>query len=129
MLIIPPPKPVKKQPKIRPPTVVPIPAGAPVTLVGATYNSEELNLILEFDRAIDMSGFDPSQVAVRDGPTNSRMYTAVSPGQLDPSTIAVSLTDAGPFVAEDVTLWATATTGIVAVDDGGTWPGVSGFVL
>jgi hypothetical protein len=129
MLIIPPPKPVKKQPKIRPPAVVPARPGAPVMLVSATYNSEELNLILEFDRAIDMSGFDPSQVTVRDGPNNGRMYTAVSPGQLDPTTIAVSLTDAGPFVGEDVTLWATATTGIVAVDDGETWPGVSGFVL
>ncbi len=51
------------------------------------------------------------------------------PAILNPTTIIVSLEETGPAPLPSVTLSATALTRIVAVDDGGTWAGVSGLAL
>ena len=41
----------------------------------------------------------------------------------------MSLDATGPSSVADVKLTATALTGIVAVDNGGTWPGISELPL
>ena len=48
---------------------------------------------------------------------------------VNPTTIQVFLEQIGSPTVSDVELTATAATGIVATDDGGTWPGVTALVL
>ena len=54
----------------------------------------------------------------------SRPATVVSP-----TTIQVFLEQIGNPTVPDIELPATALSGIVAVDDGGAWAGVTGLVL
>jgi hypothetical protein len=104
------------------------PGPAALTLVTATYGPSGLTLTLAFDRAIDIDGFDPGQVAVSDGDYRRALMSGTDPATLtDAMTVEVPLgagllIDSGPVVMN-----ATATTGIVAVDDGGTWAGGTGL--
>ena len=125
MLIIP-AIPVRRIHKTRPPVV---PAAA-LTLVSATYDIETESVILSFDRAVDASAYDPTAITVQDGVYAGGLFVGSGPASvINPTTIQVFLEQIGSPTVSDVELWATAATGIVATDDGGTWAGVTALVL
>jgi hypothetical protein len=81
---------------------------------------------LRFDRDIDVSAFDGTQVIVKDGVNQASVMNATGPVVLsDPRTAELYLVITGPYAEANVLLSATANSGIVAADDGGKWPGVS----
>ena len=97
-----------------------------LVLVSAIYDENEPVLFLTFDRAVDASGFVAGQVIVNDGSFDSGVYGGVGPaGILSPTQISVALELLEAAPPGPVMLSATASTGLVAVDDGGTWAGVS----
>ena len=120
----------KRRYRTRRPTATQAPPAA-LMLVAATLGEEDpVLLTLAFDRAINMADFDGSQVIVNDGDLVGKVYAATGPVTvLSPTTVTIVLVDVSEDYAPGVTLTASATTGIVAVDDGGTWSGVSDLVL
>jgi hypothetical protein len=103
---------------------------AVLTLVQASYQSAVPSIRLKFDRAVDASGLVGTQVVVADGPVNGLRYDAQGDVTvIDPRTIEIGLVDIESYAGPDVRLTASAGTGIAAVDDGGTWPGVTNLLL
>jgi hypothetical protein len=97
-----------------------------LVLVSASYDENEPVLFLTFDRAVDASAFVAGQVIVNDGSFDSGVYGGVGPaGILSPTQISVVLELLSGTPPGPVTMTATALTGLAAVDDGGTWAGVS----
>ena len=105
------------------------PAPAALTLTAATYDPAGPTVTLSFDRAIDVAGLVASQVTVDDAGDTGFSYagTAVA-SQPTPQSVVVALAPAGSPEGPTV-LNATASTGIVADDDGGTWAGVTDLEL
>jgi hypothetical protein len=98
-------------------------------LVAAAFDEGGLLLTLTFERAIDISGIDPAALIVDDGDVGFR-YEGVGPASLDgPATVTVGMTGTIEVTEPGVTLDATAASGIVAVDDGGTWAGATDLSL
>ena len=103
---------------------------AALTLVSATYDIETESVILAFDRAVDASAYDPAAITVQDGVYAGGLFVGSGPASvINPTTIQVLLEQIGSPTVPDVELSATALSGIVAVDDGGAWAGVTGLVL
>ena len=101
-----------------------------LTLVAAAYDTDDFSVLLTFDRAVDASGLDPSQVTLQDGEFAAGSFVGSGPATVvGPAAIRVFLEEIGGPTVPDVELSATALTGVVAVDDGGTWAGVAGLVL
>jgi hypothetical protein len=101
-----------------------------LTLVSATYDIETESVILAFDRAVDASAYDPAAITVQDGLYAGGSFVGSGPASvISPTTIQVFLEQIGSPTVSDVELSATALTGIVATDDGGTWAGVTNVVL
>ena len=99
---------------------------ATLVLVSAYYDESEAILTLAFDRAVDASGLAAAQITVYDGSFNSHTYAGSGAATIvSPTTIQITLTITGPASVAPVTLTASAITGITAVDDGGTWAGVT----
>jgi hypothetical protein len=97
-----------------------------LVLVSANYDETVPVLTLIFDRAIDASGFVAGQVIVNDGSFLNGVYGGVGPATVEgPTRISVALEFLAAAPLAPVTLTATALTGVTAVDDGGTWAGVS----
>ena len=86
-------------------------------------------LDLQFDRAVDILALDGSQIEILDGPAATRWLGTGGAHAIDERTFHVDLVAAGASSGGQVILNATALTGLVAVDNGGTWPGVGGLVL
>ena len=107
----------------------PPPPPVALTLAGATYDAGVPDLVLVFDRAVDVGGFDGAQIVVDDGAFNFTAYSGASAGLDGPAVVRVTLEVDGSSSASDVRLTASALSGIVAVDDGGVWDGVSGLAL
>ena len=96
-----------------------------LVLVSANYDETVPLLSLVFDRAIDASGFVASQVIVSDGSFNMSLYGGVGPAIIEaPERISVALQVLATAPLAPTTLSATALSGLVAVDDRGTWAGV-----
>ncbi len=96
--------------------------------MAATYDAG-LTVTLTFDRPIDVSGFDGSFVIVRDGNLGF-LYDATAGAILvSPNAAELTLVPLEGDSSVGVTLSATPDTGIVAVDDGGTWGGASDLEL
>jgi hypothetical protein len=94
--------------------------------VGEADRAGQPGLTLVFDRAINASAFVASQVVVSDGSINNAVYAGVVPATVEgPTRISVALAFLAAAPSAPVTLTATALTGLVAADDGGTWAGVS----
>jgi hypothetical protein len=115
-------KPMKYKPRV--------PAPAPflqtLALISAFYDESVPAVFLTFDRAVDASALVASQVIVNDGSIAPGIYGGVgAAGILSPTQIAVTLERLADAPVGPVTLTATASTGLVAVDDGGTWAGVA----
>jgi hypothetical protein len=103
---------------------------AALTLVSATYDIETESVTLAFDRAVDASAYDPAAITVQDGLYAGGLFVGSDPATvINPTTIQVFLEQIGSPTVSDVELSATAGTGIVAADDGGTWGGVTALVL
>ena len=131
MLIVPPSRVIKKQPKIKPPpTVAPVPPVVqPLVLQSAQFDASNV-LKLVFDRAINIDQILLTEFYVNDGVYNHRVMTdGYGPLLVDPQTVQFYLTAQGTWDVADIELSASDSTGIVAVDDGGTWPGVDGMVI
>jgi hypothetical protein len=115
-------KPLKRKDAEAPP--------AALTLVSATYDIETESVTLAFDRAVDASAYDPAAITVQDGEFAGGLFVGSGPATVvNPTTIQVFLEQIGSPTVSDVELSATAATGIVATDDGGTWAGVTNVVL
>ena len=116
----------RKPPRHRPRTPAPSAPPQTLVLVSASYDENVPVLFLTFDRAIDASGFVAAQVIVNDGSFDSGVYGGVGPaGILSPTQISVALELLEAAPPAPVTMTASALTGLAAVDDGGTWAGVS----
>jgi hypothetical protein len=113
-------------PKRTPPTPTP----AALTLLEAVYlNDDGPYVRLKFDRAIDLSGLDGAQIDVKDGIDLGVEFLATGTATLlDPQTVRIDLVTVGDYSGDDL-LTASASNGIVAVDDGGTWAGVTNLGL
>jgi len=129
MLIIPPPQSHKRSARNRRP-VVQRPAVA-LNLVSAAFDPGESSVSLWFDRAIEIGSIDPTAIEVDDNVYTGNVFTG-SVGQaslIAPATVKVLLEVTQISQGDGVLLFASASTGIVAADDGGTWAGVSGLLL
>ena len=120
-MVIIPPIPARRARKTTPPA-----PKQTLVLVSASYDDTIPMVFLTFDRAVDASVFVVGAVSVNDGSIAPGLYVGAGvPGIESPTVISVVLERLGDTPAGPVTLSATALTGIVAVDDGGTWAGVS----
>jgi hypothetical protein len=116
----------------RPRRAAKVAASAALTLesVAFVFVGPGAALTLTFDRAIDIASFDPSQVNVQDPSGTGWAY--VGTGVVDtpsPQTVVVEMAQTTPASWFFDSVTASATTGIVAVDDGGTWAGVTNLNL
>src|SRR3954453_16881826 len=101
-----------------------------LTLVAAQYHEEEEWVRLTFDRAIDIAGIDGAEVVVDDDDfTGNRLAGVAGATLVNPTTVQVPLDRIGTASESNVHLIASATSGIVAVNDGGTWAGASDVAL
>ena len=128
MLVIPPSEFRKRRgrPKRSAPATQPV----ALVLVSATLDLSGPSVTLAFDRAIDIAGIVPAQVLVDDAVTAGYRFAGSGTVVLvNAVTVQVELVDVGPSVQPGVHLDASAGTGIVAVDDGGTWGGVTNLEL
>ena len=111
-----------------PPPPLPVPLelmSAEFHIVGATKH-----VTIYFDRAIDIAGLAGAQISVQDGSTTHRQYLATGTAVMVNDTgVDIVLVDNGAFAPDDFMMSATGSTGIVAVDDGGTWEGVLNLPL
>ncbi|MBC7785571.1 MAG: hypothetical protein H7144_17190 [Burkholderiales bacterium] len=121
-------KPVPFIPKKRKTQTPSVPVPLPV-LVAAVYSEVDLTITLTFDRAIDYTAFDGTQVQVFDPVDNNQQYLGTG-GVIfmAADTIEVQLVSTGAYAGDFIHLDATAATGIVA-NDGGAWAGVLDLVL
>jgi hypothetical protein len=129
MLIVP-EIPPRRHRKTTPPSVEPAPPPVALALVAASYDSDDFSVLLTFDRAVDASGLAAAAVTLQDGEFAAASFVGAWPAAvISPTTIKVFLAEIGGPTVNDVELTATAASGIVATDDGGTWAGVTGLVL
>lgn len=129
MLIPVPPKFRRRRGRARP-TTQPAGPAALVLQAAEMINFEPPVLRLRFDRAIDVTNLDAGQFTVNypSGPGYKYLGDAVV-GTTAPDTFDLGMyQDEAASGSQDV-LDATSATGITAVDDGGTWPGVSNLIL
>src|SRR5437588_12411934 len=73
---------------------------------------------LTFNRAVDITHFVPSAIAVSDGLINLQQYQGSGVIQVSAVMIKVTLTSIGSVPAGSDLLSASAASGLVAVDDG-----------
>ena len=105
------------------------PGPAALVLVAASY-VEAMWVRLSFDRAIDISAIVVDQISVDDGPLTGSVWVGSPAATLvDPVTVELPLVELDPSSSVETLLSATAASGIVAADDGGTWAGASALPL
>jgi hypothetical protein len=105
-------------------------APAALTLVAATYDKDAPFVDLAFDRAIDIDAMDVTQIIVDDDVfTGSRLVGFETAVLVNPTTVRVPLNPIDGAMHPDIHLTASAASGIVAVDDGGTWAGADVLAL
>jgi len=101
-------------------------APAALELVSVTWDTEAGVLSLQFDRAIDISGLNADAIRLKDGVTTNSVLEPYPPVTVvDETTLTMGVLDIEPYAGSDVLLNVAADNGIVAVDDGGTFPGVT----
>jgi hypothetical protein len=106
------------------------PGAAALTLVQATYPTAVYGSIdLKFDRAINIDALDGTQVLVKDGVISGFINDIAVAELLDEQTVRMYLQGLTEYTEPNQLLSASASTGIVAIDDGGIWPGVTDLVL
>jgi hypothetical protein len=105
--------------------------GQELILEAAAYEEGDENaIVLTFDRAIDVAGLDGTQITVNDGLYVGSVFAATGAvTMLSPASVRIVMNPVGEAEIGAVTLTASAASGIVAVDDGGTWAGVTALGL
>ena len=101
----------------------------PLTLVSASFDPDGPEVYLTFDRAIDIAAIVLAEFAVADGPDGHSLVGFEAAFLIAPDQVQVLMQITGAAAGDDVLLTAGAASGIVAVDDGGTWAGVSDVAL
>ena len=105
-------------------------AAKALTLTAAVYDSDELLLVLTFDRAVDVSGIVGAAILVDDQQHNDATFAATGAVELvSEAVVQIGLELVGDSTGVGVFLNAAAGNGIVAVDDGGAWAGATDLVL
>jgi len=102
-----------------------------LVLVEAVYPFQTLEVLrLRFDRAINIAELDGTQIIVNDGFIEGQLCEATGPATLlDARTLRVGVVAIPGPIMPNLLLTATGATGIVAVDDGGAWAGVTNLQL
>jgi hypothetical protein len=128
-MIKPPPIPFRGRKLRGPRSATPIPPAA-LTLVESSWAvDEDVRLRLTFDRAIDASGLDGAQITVGIADLGILWKATGLVIAIDPATIDVILVVFSGWMEPSTLLNASALSGIVAIDDGGTWAGVTDLAL
>lgn len=133
------PTPLKHRPIFMPPVIrrrrnrspgIPAPVVPGPTLTAAEYEPG-YNILLTFDRAVNIDDIVPARIIVDDAQYEHSRYVGTSASLESGGTVVmVDLVAEGPELPPgDATLTAPNNTGIVAVDTGGEWSGVSALVL
>jgi hypothetical protein len=105
------------------------PPAPPLMLVSGVYISAA-SIRLSFDRPIDIDGLNSAVFIVNDNDDVGEKFEGSGGGTLlSATTVQITITPAGGPSGTGITLTASAANGIVAVDDGGTWAGVTDFAL
>ena len=121
--------PAKRRVRRKPKQVASSSAPVALNLVAATYE-EVVSVSLTFDRPIDIAGLVGGQITVDDGAVAGILYAGTGVATLTgPQTVRIELIEIGLSSGPGTRLTASAASGIVAVDDGGTWGGVSELEL
>ncbi len=112
--------------KPRPTTPTPV----ALVLIAATYQ-EATWVRLTFDRPIDIAGLVGSAIVVDDANLSATRWQGTAAATMVTAvTVQIELTEFDPLVGgSGILLDATGGSGIVAVDDGGAWGGVSDVEL
>ena len=105
------------------------PPGVALNLVAASFDDEVTVLTMQFDRAINIASINVAAITVGTIITGNLYQGDGSATLVDPKTVQVPLTAIGEYDPTNSRLFATADSGIVAVDDGGTWAGTEGAYL
>jgi hypothetical protein len=85
---------------------------------------------LTFDRAIDIGALNSAVFVVNDNDDVGEKFEGSGGGSLlSGTTVEIVIVPAGGPSGSGITLTASAANGIVAVDDGGAWAGVTDFPL
>jgi hypothetical protein len=102
---------------------------APLELLSGVYVSAA-SVRLTFDRAINIAAISTGAIIVNDNDDVGEKFEGQGAATLlAPETVEIGLVPAGGPSGTGITLTASAANGIVAVDDGGTWVGVTDFAL
>jgi hypothetical protein len=97
--------------------------------VAASYDPVEL-LVLSFNQAIDASGIVGSAIQLDDPVYAANLWAATGEIEMiDPATVRLTLIGIDDSTGTVDVLNASAGNGIVAVDGGDEWSGVSDLVL
>ena len=106
------------------------PPATPPTLVSAAYD-EGNSVTLTFDRAVDVAGVVGSAIRVNDGggEVDATLNATGAVAVLSPTSVRLGLVHAGPPTGPGMTMTATAGNGIVAVNGGAPWAGVTELTL
>ena len=100
-----------------------------LVLIAATFDPDGPEIYLTFDRPVDISSLVVTAFEVKDGANGHRLIGFNTPLFITPSEVFVPMQIVEAFSGPDVLLTAGAANGIVAVDDGATWEGVTELVL
>lgn len=126
MLIIPPPTFRRRRGRVKcAATVAPV----ALSLVAGSFDPAGRYLSLTFDRAIAIAGIHTTQITLDDGSTRNQYQGDSAGASVSGATLSLLMDITGSSPSGLVLLFAPATTGIAAVNDGGTWAGVDNFVL
>src|SRR5438105_1427438 len=99
-----------------------------LVLVSASYDVKT-SIDLEFDRAIDVSALDGTQIKVSDDSVPGPFTAPGTVTMLDPQTVRIRINNFDSSSGPGVHLNASADNGIVASDDGAAWGGVTDLEL
>jgi hypothetical protein len=111
------------------PNVAPSPVST-LTLVAAEYIDAFPAVVVTFDRAVDVAGFDPAAITVNDAGNEWQLSGAGPVVVLSPTSVRLMLVVTESFTGPSTTLTASAANGIVAADDDAApWAGCTALVL
>jgi hypothetical protein len=103
-------------------------AAAALTLVAATYSTGTW-VRLTFDRAVTIAAINVAAITVNDDDSDEMWVGSGAATLFAPQTVQVPLVILHGATGPGTQLYATSTTGIVAVNDGGRWAGVTNLSL
>ena len=107
----------------------PAPPPLALALVGASFSDVTTILRLTFNKPVDVSGIFPGNLVVDDGASGTQWEGQGPVTLVNPSTVEVGMFEVQAQAYPDTRLNAQAPTGIVAVEDGEAWAGISALLL